>query len=478
MTDIFTAPGSTSQQMADCLPVGKAWGSKNIDDSNTRKLINSVSVAHNRAQQQIELLAGESDINNTVALLSDWETSVCLPDSCSAGFFGTLAQRRETVIERLRKTPTVTLAEMQAYIDKKAPENIVRLYPASGLQSRFASTRNINLWVSVDTAAFYPNTVAIGNLTRTATATPHYIAATVGNDATIPLGGSVYITTIQDAGGTFTAGDNGKTIRFINADGSTMGTGVVGSISGGILRFRFETGTIPRGVTTGGQWGFSTETVLDVGDYTMTAAAAYFADAGVVGDFIKTIDADGLELNVFEIMSWTSTTVVGVNLISGALTETVWAGGTWDYSTEAITPAAGYNITSSSSYFVVGNIGDTIKVIAVDSVEVAQLLITGVTDDTHAAVTLSSGNSTTGCIAGGLWGWSTQHMQQTSETLTNLFTSNPKFILIAEVVGKGKQFEYDFEMTFQNGIDASRISCLLNKVLPANVILLIQYISG
>ena len=133
MVNIFTAPDSTSQQMADSLPVGRAWGYKNNEDKNVRKLINSLAVAPNQAQQQIELLATEFNINTSVALLPDWETSVGLPDDCF-GVGGTLAQRRQAVIDRLRKTPLVTLAELQAFVD--------RLYPTSGiiLETSFPDT--------------------------------------------------------------------------------------------------------------------------------------------------------------------------------------------------------------------------------------------------------------------------------------------------------------------------------------------------
>jgi hypothetical protein len=220
-------------------------------------------------------------------------------------------------------------------------------------------------------------------------------------------------------------------------------------------------------------WGFSTEPIVDDGDYFMTSAGAYFDGGGAdIGKFIKTIDANGDELNTFEIMSDEdgALKVVGVNLSSGALVETVWAGGTWDFSTEAITPAAGYVLNSASSYFVVGHVGDTIEVINIAGVTIAELLISAFTSDTQVTATLSSGTIAAGVVAGGLWGFST-------ESLINEFLSNPKFIIIAEVVGIGETFEYDFEIPFSNGIDASRVLCVMNKVMPSNVILLIQFVT-
>lgn len=126
--NLFKAPDSTAQQMADSLPTGRAWGRRNDESSNTRRLINSLSVAHNRCQHQIELLDDEFRIDQTFDLLEDWETSVGIPDIC-LGTAETIAQRRQAVIDRLRKDPIVTLAEMQAYVDGLWPGLGIALYP-------------------------------------------------------------------------------------------------------------------------------------------------------------------------------------------------------------------------------------------------------------------------------------------------------------------------------------------------------------
>jgi len=80
---IFTAPEKevTAQQMSDCLPIGKVWDAKNIDESNVRKLINSLALAHNNTQQKVEELAYEFNINNTTQLIDEWEVSVGIPDT-------------------------------------------------------------------------------------------------------------------------------------------------------------------------------------------------------------------------------------------------------------------------------------------------------------------------------------------------------------------------------------------------------------
>lgn len=130
--NIFRAPdyNGTAQQMADALPNGDAWGLKNDPESNIRKLINSLSVAHNMTQQQIELLDDEFRIDGTFDLLEDWEKSVGIPDEC-LGLSSTIAERRQSVIDRLRKQPIVTLADMQAYVDALFPGLGVVIFPGT-----------------------------------------------------------------------------------------------------------------------------------------------------------------------------------------------------------------------------------------------------------------------------------------------------------------------------------------------------------
>lgn len=123
MSDLFKTPTQqgTAQQLADSIPQGRAWGSKNVEESNTRKLVNSLGVAYNRTQQQIELLSDEFNILQTVELLTDWEESVgLLSDEC-LGDPGTLEQRREAVVQRFKKDPIVKLSEFQDFLDKLFP---------------------------------------------------------------------------------------------------------------------------------------------------------------------------------------------------------------------------------------------------------------------------------------------------------------------------------------------------------------------
>lgn len=128
--DIFKSccKETTAQQMADSLPDGRAWGKRNDPESNVRKLINALSVAHNLVQQQVELLNDEYKIDQTYDLLTDWETSVGIPGEC-LGTSETLAQRRQAVIDRLGKMPIVTIKQMQNYVEALFPGLGVELVP-------------------------------------------------------------------------------------------------------------------------------------------------------------------------------------------------------------------------------------------------------------------------------------------------------------------------------------------------------------
>ncbi len=130
--DLFktSTQAQTAQQLADSIPQGRAWAAKNVDGSNCRKLINSLAVAHNSVQQQVELLADEFQILQSVELLTDWEGSVGLPGEC-LGTAETLVERREKVINRLRKQPIVSLSDFQTYLDELFPDLGLIVIPGS-----------------------------------------------------------------------------------------------------------------------------------------------------------------------------------------------------------------------------------------------------------------------------------------------------------------------------------------------------------
>ena len=112
--NLFKTPTITevNSLIASDNPQGAVWSSKSIPGSLVYAFIQSAGVTLNRLYQAIEVLSEELDINKAVALLPEWERDVGNPDECS-DLAATLEQRRQRVIEKLRKTPIVSLAEFQ-----------------------------------------------------------------------------------------------------------------------------------------------------------------------------------------------------------------------------------------------------------------------------------------------------------------------------------------------------------------------------
>lgn len=118
----------TVTQLADHMPEGKAWVAKSVEDSNLHSQMHGTSKPFNITQGRIEDLSREFDINQTVELIGDWETSVGLPDQC-LGPVSDIEERRALVIERLAKKPIITLQEQQDFIDRLFPDLGVILVP-------------------------------------------------------------------------------------------------------------------------------------------------------------------------------------------------------------------------------------------------------------------------------------------------------------------------------------------------------------
>jgi hypothetical protein len=321
-----------------------------------------------------------------------------------------LSDRGTMIVERVIDGSIVKYLES---FDNHVVEDDVlqsdRYYADCGvIYSQYDTTEGNDLTITGNTDAEYPDTVG-NDLTRTTNPTPHYIAATVGNNATVVhVVGAVY--SVDDVNNTFSTGDVGKTMRFINANGITVGTGYVFNFPGTSVptgvNISITSGTIPTGTITGGFWGFSTEPIVDDGDYFMTADSAYFSGVGTdIGKTINTVDVNGDIVNTFEIMSDADVAlkVVGVNWTSGPLVETTFVGGKWDFSTGEFTPVDGYTLESASPYFAIGDIDSLISIIDDTGSIVSLLLITEFTSDTEVTVTLSIGTIDSGVISGGLW---------------------------------------------------------------------------
>lgn len=111
---------SAALTLAYHMPQGRAWDMS--DDSNIFNLIRALSKNFQMVEEAIDELENEFDINNTYDLIEEWETSVGIPNSCIAST-GDIETRRQQVLRRFKKTPIVTLADMQEYVDEVFPDD-------------------------------------------------------------------------------------------------------------------------------------------------------------------------------------------------------------------------------------------------------------------------------------------------------------------------------------------------------------------
>lgn len=132
--DIFKPPQTlyeSAQILSDHMPVGRAWDNKNNPDKNIYKLVKGLSSVTLSVLDQIYLLSNQFDINQSDDLIDDWEASVEIPDDCIFQFTD-LEQRQNRVMQRLRKEPLRTLAELQEYINTFFPDQIINLSAGTG----------------------------------------------------------------------------------------------------------------------------------------------------------------------------------------------------------------------------------------------------------------------------------------------------------------------------------------------------------
>lgn len=112
-------PLPKSQQgfkIAEFLPTGKAWDAKNDTSTNLGGLLLALGAEFSRIEELIQTTNKELDINFADELLSEWETSVGIPDDCF-GTSGDDETRRTQIIVKLRN---IRLQVIQDYVDLAA----------------------------------------------------------------------------------------------------------------------------------------------------------------------------------------------------------------------------------------------------------------------------------------------------------------------------------------------------------------------
>ena len=117
------------------LPSGPAWEAKARPESNFYKILKGMVQEFSRVEAQIQGVADEHDINQTVELLTEWETSVGIPDECFSIDIS-VAQRRDNVILKLGALNGVVsdqdfidIAAVLGFVVTIVPGSTIALFP-------------------------------------------------------------------------------------------------------------------------------------------------------------------------------------------------------------------------------------------------------------------------------------------------------------------------------------------------------------
>ena len=100
-------------KIAEFFPTGKAWDGKNDDNTNLGALILALGGEFNRLESLIQTTNKELDIDFTDELITEWEASVGIPDSCFL-INESISVRIAQIITKLRN---VRLQTVQDYKD-------------------------------------------------------------------------------------------------------------------------------------------------------------------------------------------------------------------------------------------------------------------------------------------------------------------------------------------------------------------------
>ncbi len=125
----FEVPNSASMRksVASAMPNGDVWKAKNITESVLGRLTTANSESLRYAQSYIALLSKELNVNTAELLITEWEKSVGLPTPCRVLLNESIENRRGAVRAKLRKTPVITIEQMQEIVDQNFPDLKLKL---------------------------------------------------------------------------------------------------------------------------------------------------------------------------------------------------------------------------------------------------------------------------------------------------------------------------------------------------------------
>jgi len=122
-----------TQAIANLLPNGRVFASKNISNSNFRRYLSIFAPEVCRFESLMLEISREHDINEADLLLDRWERAIGIPDDCFPGT-GPLPERRLHVIIKLACMNVATKADFLNIADKLGfPDVQIR----SGIEGSF-----------------------------------------------------------------------------------------------------------------------------------------------------------------------------------------------------------------------------------------------------------------------------------------------------------------------------------------------------
>lgn len=147
---IFEAGDSDdyANRYAQHMPVGWIWNAKNVTGTVMRAFVAACATPFRLVNEIIFLVQNDFHVPNCTFLLEEWEESVGLPDSCF-GQTNDIVERRNRILQRLARSPLVTLQQFQEYVDLLFPNIRIKLRPGTEVYS-FAYTFEFEFWGAIN----------------------------------------------------------------------------------------------------------------------------------------------------------------------------------------------------------------------------------------------------------------------------------------------------------------------------------------
>lgn len=101
-----------AQSLANYLPGGQFFISKNVKDTNFRNLLEGFATELQRNEEVLIDTSVDHDIECTTLLIDEWEKALGIPDDCFPGT-GDLDERRTHVIAKLALMNVATIEDFQ-----------------------------------------------------------------------------------------------------------------------------------------------------------------------------------------------------------------------------------------------------------------------------------------------------------------------------------------------------------------------------